>query len=151
MLFSVGAAVTTAFYAILTRQLAGVDSTATQQFYAATLATIGIAPMALGGWTWPVAGLDWVAFGLIGVFGWAGHQFLTIAHRYAPATTLAPFLYVQMIYMTASSWIVFHTPPDHWVLTGAAIVLSSGLYVWLRERHLAKVGRTVLSGGETVG
>jgi hypothetical protein len=37
------------------------------------------------------------------------------------------------------------------VLTGAAIVLSSGLYVWLRERHLARAGRTKLSGGETVG
>ena len=28
----------------------------------------------------------WLALGLIGVFGWGGHQLLTIAHRYAPAS-----------------------------------------------------------------
>jgi drug/metabolite transporter (DMT)-like permease len=151
VMLSVSMAVFTAFYAILTRQLAGVDSTATQQFYAAALATIGVAPLAFLDWQWPVAGLDWLVFGLIGLFGWSGHQLMTIAHRYAPASTLAPFLYIQMIYMTASSWIIFDQPPDFWVLTGAAMVLSSGLYVWLRERHLARAGRTRLTGGEPVG
>lgn len=151
VMLSIAAAVFTAFYAILTRQLAGIDSTATQQFYAAALATIGVAPLALLDWQWPVAGIDWLVFVLIGLFGWSGHQLMTIAHRYAPATTLAPFLYIHMVYMTASSWIIFDEPPGFWVLTGAAIVLSSGLYVWLRERHLARAGRTKLSGGETVG
>ncbi|MGB0087829.1 MAG: DMT family transporter [Rhodomicrobiaceae bacterium] len=148
---SIGSAIFTACYAILTRQLAGVDSTATQQIYAAVLATLGVAPMALIDWHWPVAGIDWFAFGVIGFFGWSGHQLLTVAHRYAPATTLAPFLYVQMLFMIASSWLIFSTPPDVWVLVGAAIVLVSGFYVWLRERKLAGTGRTQLSGGELVG
>ena len=38
---------------LLTRKLAGVDSTTTQQFYAALVATLCIAPFALGGWVWP--------------------------------------------------------------------------------------------------
>jgi drug/metabolite transporter (DMT)-like permease len=150
VLFSFGAALCTAFYSILTRLLAGVDATSTQQFYAAMFATLGIAPIALLNWGWPAAAVDWLAFALIGLFGWTGHQFLTIAHRYAPASALAPFMYAQMIYMTASSWIVFHTPPNSWVLTGAALVLGAGFYVWLRERQLAKTGRTQLTGGEAV-
>jgi drug/metabolite transporter (DMT)-like permease len=147
---SLGTAIATGLYSILTRQLAGVDSTTTQQFYSSALATLAIAPIALLHWEWPQAPIDWALFGLIGVLGWSGHQFMTIAHRYAPASALAPFLYVQMVFLTASSWLIFYQPPDAWMLTGSAIVLASGLYVWLRERHLAKLGRTQLTGGEQV-
>jgi drug/metabolite transporter (DMT)-like permease len=148
---SLGTAVGTALYSIFTRQLAGVDSTATQQFYSGWTATLAIAPVALIGWEWPTAGLDWLAFALIGVLGWSGHQFLIVAHRFAPASVLAPFLYLQMVFLTAASWIIFHEPPDAWMLTGAAIVLASGLYVWLRERQLARTGQSRLSGGEVTG
>ncbi|MEM1344251.1 MAG: DMT family transporter [Pseudomonadota bacterium] len=136
ILLSLGMAISAAFYIILTRRLAGVDSTATQQFYAALLATLAVAPF-LGEWVWPVAALDWTALALIGVVGWSGHQLLTVAHRFAPASTLAPFIYVQMLFMVGSSWLVFAEPPDAWVLSGGAVVLASGLYLWHRERQLA--------------
>jgi len=138
MMFSLGAVTMASFYMVLTRRLAGVDSAATQQFYSAGLATVLIAPIALMDWTWPGDTVSWVAFGLIGVFGWGGHQFLVVAHRCAPASTLAPFVYVQIIYMTASSWIIFSQPPEGWHIAGAAIILLSGLYVWMRERALQK-------------
>jgi drug/metabolite transporter (DMT)-like permease len=140
VIFSVGAALCAAFYSILTRKLAGRDSTTTQQFYAALVATLGMAPLALPVWTWPSGGLSWLAFLAIGVFGWASHQVLIIAHRYAPASTLAPISYAQMIFMIASSWLIFAQPPDFWVLAGAGIVAASGLYIWLRERALARRG-----------
>ena len=44
----------------------------------------------------PRGGASWLAFLAIGVFGWAAHQVLIIAHRYAPASTLAPFSYAQI-------------------------------------------------------
>ena len=123
-----------------TRKLAGRDSATTQQFYAALVATLGTAPLALPVWTWPGGWASWLAFFAIGVFGWASHQVLIIAHRYAPASTLAPISYAQMIFMIASSWLIFAQPPDVWVLAGAAIVAASGLYIWLRERTLAHGG-----------
>ena len=92
---------------------------------------------AFAGWAWPEASAGWIALALIGCFGWGGHQLLTVAHRYAPASTLAPFSYVQIVYMTASSWVIFAQPPDRYVILGAAIVAGSGLYIWLRERSLA--------------
>ena len=138
VLLSFGTVICASLYAVATRKLAGVDRTATQQFYAALVATVAIAPFALGDWVWPSAPADWAAFALIGLFGWGGHQMLTIAHRFAPASTLAPFIYVQILYMTGASWLIFQAPPDGWVLVGAAIVLASGLYIWLRERQLAR-------------
>lgn len=138
ILLSLAAALCGALYSILTRRLAGRDTTNTQQFYAGLVATLGVAPFALGDWTWPTGTASWIAFAAIGCFGWAGHQAVTIAHRYAPASTLAPFNYVQIVYMTASSWLIFAQPPDRWVILGAGVVAASGLYIGLRERALSR-------------
>lgn len=127
-------------YFVMTRKLAGIDRAGTQQFYASLIAVAVASPFAFLGWEWPTQPVDWMFFALIGVFGWAGHQLAVIAHRFAPASALAPFVYVQIVYMTASSWLIFHTPPDLWVLAGAAVVMGAGLYVWMRERQIAHSG-----------
>jgi drug/metabolite transporter (DMT)-like permease len=136
-------AVCSALYSLLTRKLAGVDSVSTQQFWSGLVATICIAGFAFGDWVWPADTASWFAFGLIGVAALVGHQLLTTAHRFAPASVLAPFGYFQIIFMTASSWVIFNQPPDVWIFVGAPIVIASGLYIWLRERQLA---RPVLEG-----
>jgi len=41
--------------------------------------------------------------------------------------------------MTGAGYLFFNTIPDKWVFVGAAIVIASGLYVWLRERQLGRV------------
>lgn len=137
-LLSLGGAVSYACYAMLTRRLAGVDSAGTQQFYGAALPTLVLAPFAVASWVWPTTALDWTVLALIGVIGFCGHQFITVAHRFAPASALAPFAYVQILFFTAVSWLVFNQPPDIWLFVGAPIVMASGLYIWLRERQLTK-------------
>lgn len=58
------------------------------------------------------------------------------AHRYASAATLGPFLYQQIIYMTLLGWLVFGQVPGLLVIVGAAVVVTSGLYLlWLEMRH----------------
>ena len=139
VLWSLAAALFGALYALLTRQLAGVDTAATQQFYAAGVATVCVAPLAVSGdWAWPLHPAGWFAFVMIGTAALIGHQVLTVAHRLAPASVLAPFGYVQIIYMTASSWVIFNQPPDIWIYFGAPIVIGAGLFIWLRERKLGK-------------
>lgn len=127
-----------ALYSIITRKLAGVDSTATQQFYAGIVALACVAPFAADGWVWPDEGVTWFAFVAMGTVGMLGHQFVTIAHRFASPAVLAPFNYLQILYMAVISWLVFNQPPDVWFYLGAPIIVLSGLYVWLRERRLAR-------------
>jgi drug/metabolite transporter (DMT)-like permease len=137
-LLSLGTALCASLYMIETRKLAGVDATATLQFYAALLATVIIAPFALMVWVWPEGWVNWTVFCMIGFWGWLGHQLLTIAYRYAGASLLAPFGYLQLLPMTLAGYLFFNDRPDQWVFIGAGIVVSSGLYVWYREQQLSK-------------
>lgn len=137
-MLSLGGAVCYAAYAMLTRRLAGVDSAGTQQFYGAALPTLVLAPFAIATWVWPTTTTDWIVLALIGVIGFSAHQFVTVAHRFAPASALAPFAYVQILFFAFASWLIFTQPPDIWFYIGAPIVMASGLYIWLRERALSK-------------
>lgn len=128
-----------ALYNILTRRLAGVDTAATQQVFAAGFALLCITPFAFNGWVWPADGPTWFAFGAIGVAGMLGHQLATVAARFAPASALAPFSYLQIVYLAIISWLVFNQPPTLAIYIGGGIVIASGLYMALRERKLARL------------
>ena len=67
-----------------------------------------------------------------------GHQMVTVAGRFAPASVLAPFSYLQIIYASFISWLVFAQPPTVWIFVGATIIIASGIYMAMRERQLRK-------------
>ncbi len=135
MLLSLGNAVIYAVFNLMTRKLAAYDSPETIQFLPAVAASVLLAPFALAAWESPQGWLEWTLLGLMGVFGGVGHYLLALAHRYAPASTLAPFLYQQILYMALFGFLVFGSVPDAAVWAGAAIVISSGLYLFSRERR----------------
>lgn len=126
-----------AVYTLVTRRLAGAENPDTMQFYAALIPVCALLFFAFDDWRWPEDGWSWFAFMMIGFFGWLGHQLFTLAHRYAGASVLAPMNYTQIVAMSLSSWLIFHQPPDRLTMLGAAIIVGSGLYVWLRERRIA--------------
>ncbi|KKB82686.1 hypothetical protein VW29_15875 [Devosia limi DSM 17137] len=147
-LLSLGCAFFLALFSILTRKLAGVDSALTQQFYAGAVPVILLAPIALTGWAWPSQPISWVAFAIMGAAGLCGHYLNSVAHRYATPATLAPFNYLSLLYLTMASWLIFNQPPDQWFILGAAIIISSGLYIWLREKSLRKPAISVDDVGD---
>ena len=69
------------------------------------------------------------------MLGACGHYLLALAHRYAPASVIAPFLYQQVIYMALFGYLVFGDVPSRGLWLGAAIVIGSGLYLFYRERR----------------
>jgi len=63
---------------------------------------------------------------------------LHCCHRYAPALTIAPFLYVSLLTHSTAGYLVFGQVPDEWTLAGAAIVILTGLYLLHLERITAR-------------
>jgi S-adenosylmethionine uptake transporter len=60
------------------------------------------------------------------------------AYRSAPASTLAPLQYLEIVSATVLGWWVFDHLPDAIKWLGIAIIISSGLYVIWRERQVGK-------------
>ncbi|MEO8718708.1 MAG: DMT family transporter [Burkholderiales bacterium] len=135
MLLSLFNAVLYAAFNLMTRKLAAYDPPETIQFLPAVVASVVLAPFALVAWQSPPGAFEGLLLCLMGVFGGTGHYLLALAHRYAPASTLAPFLYQQILYMALFGYLVFGSVPDAAVWIGAAIVVSSGLYLFQRERR----------------
>ncbi|MEM8868771.1 MAG: DMT family transporter [Pseudomonadota bacterium] len=133
---AIGALVCASMYFVLTRMIAGVDNNPTGQVITSGLPALALLPFVLGNWTWPVTTVDWSVTCLIGLFGALGHSLLTVGYRYAPASTLAPVVYVQIIYATVISWAVFAQPPDAKTIAGTALIIAAGVYIWRRERQI---------------
>jgi drug/metabolite transporter (DMT)-like permease len=135
ILLSLANAVLYAFFNMMTRKLAAYDPPETIQFLPALVASLVLAPFALAAWQSPAGWSEWLLLCLMGIFGGTGHYLLAMAHRYAPASTLAPFLYQQILYMALFGYLVFGNVPDKETWIGAAIVVASGLYLFSRERR----------------
>ena len=135
MLLCVGNAVLYAFFMMMTRRLAAYDSAETIQYLPALGAAVLLAPFALAAWEAPSGWLEWTVACLLGLLGGAGHYLLALAHRYAPSSVIAPFLYQQVIYMAVFGYLVFGDVPSAGVWIGAPIVIASGLYLFTRERR----------------
>jgi drug/metabolite transporter (DMT)-like permease len=118
---------------LMTRRLVGSDNPVTTQLASAAVATLMLTPFALWHWQTPEGWQTWSILVLAGLSGGLGHTASALAHRYATAAILGPFLYQQIIYMTLGGWLVFGQIPDSAVALGACVVVLSGLYLLWRE------------------
>ena len=135
MLGSLVNAVIYALFMLMTRRLAAYETPEKIQYLPAVGAAVLLTPFAIAGWEWPDTWLEWTVVCLLGVFGATGHYLLALAHRYASASVIAPFLYQQVIYMALFGYLVFGDVPAPAVWIGAAVVVVSGLYLFYRERR----------------
>lgn len=133
-LYAFGAMLAYALFMLLTRYLAAYDTPLAMLFYSILLGTFALAPFALWQWVWPATLLQWVLLLVMGALGGTGHYFFIHAYRLAPASTVAPFLYLQLLSMVAFGLAVFGDVPDVWTLAGSAVIIGSGIYLIHRER-----------------
>ena len=132
-LLSLGGTICYAVYVISTRVLSRTDSNETTQFYTNLVGAVGMTLIVPFIWTPPDSAMVGGLMVLIGALGGGGHYLLILAHRLAPASTLAPFIYTQIIWTTTLGFVVFGDVPHRWTIVGGLIVISSGLYLLHRE------------------
>ena len=87
-----------------------------------------------------LSAFDWMVLISTGITGCVGHLFQIAAYRRAPASTLAPFIYLQIISATSVGWLVWGHFPDPLTWLGIAIICASGVGIgmieWRRSRAL---------------
>ncbi len=50
-----------------------------------------------------------------------------------------PFRYSRLVFSLALGVLIFVEIPDGWTLLGAAIVIGTGIYTFIRERQAQRV------------
>lgn len=71
------------------------------------------------------------------VFGIVGYYAIVAAMRIGDASIVAPFRYTRLLFSLATGMIIFEERLDALSLLGALIIISTGLYTFLRERKLS--------------
>jgi drug/metabolite transporter (DMT)-like permease len=132
-LFGVGGAFCWALALIITRKIAITDAPETTVLWSAAIGAAVLTVLLPFEAAWPT----WWQFGLavlLGMLASGGQWIVILAHRFAPASLLAPFFYTQLIWVSILGFLVFGNLPDRWTLMGAGIIIASGLYTAHRER-----------------
>ena len=88
-------------------------------------------------WT-PLRAGDLGLFLAIAVFGTAGMTMMTQAFRLAPAVVVAPLDYTALVWATLLGWCFWREVPGPVAYLGAAIIVSSGVVIILREAAAAE-------------
>lgn len=134
LVYAFGSMLCYSVFMLLTRYLSTYDAPEVTLFYSLLAGTYFMAPLAIVDWVWPASMKVWLLLFSMGFWGGLGHYIFILAYRHAPASTLAPFIYLGLITHTLGGYLVFDQVPDHWTLAGAAIVIASGVYLLHRER-----------------
>jgi len=128
------AAISNALYQLLTRRLPN-DSPHTTLFYSALVGTailsLGIPFADLPDFSWK----DAFFLVMLGFLAGIGHWMLITAYLRAPASLIAPFTYLQMIWATAYGYLVFGQLPDGLSALGMAVIVASGVGLIVHERR----------------
>jgi len=128
-------AVFAALAQVFVRKLVTQEKTSAIVFYFSLTSTcLSLVTLPFG---WVVPGLAEAAMLILaGVLGGFGQIFLTSSYREADASVVAPFDYVSMLFALGIGYWVFDEVPTMTMLAGAALVVTAGVIIILRERAL---------------
>ncbi|WP_226779188.1 DMT family transporter [Oceaniglobus trochenteri] len=135
-----------ASYMVLTRRIARRVPPVALQFWTALAATALILPLLWLARDSEVAplltrtpeGWAWVWLIGVGVMAAVSHLMISFALKFAPAATIAPLQYLEIVVATLLGYYIFADLPDLQTLLGILLIVASGLYVFLRERRLER-------------
>ncbi len=137
-LLLIGAALSNSMYQLLTRRLPH-DGPYTTLFYTALVGAIALtAALPFSGTAVPLTWTDAAFLVTLGVLAAFGHLLFISGFLMAPASLLAPFTYVQMLWATFYGWLLFRHLPDAVSLLGMGVIVASGVALVLHERRLAR-------------
>lgn len=136
-LMALGSACGAACAKIIVRKMVATETTPSIVFWFAVTASLLSLTSLPFGWVWP-SGEVMVLLVLTGALGGVGQLMMTASYRFADASALAPFWYVQIFFASLIGYVFFGEVPTGPMLTGALLVIASGLLILWRESQLGK-------------
>jgi drug/metabolite transporter (DMT)-like permease len=131
-LLMLGAAFGWAIVASLTRILGEKENTSTLLFY--TLVGFVVILLVPQYWIWTAVKLDdYLLITGVAFFGVIAQFSVTKAYTIASPSLIAPFEYTALIWSAALGYLVWNDIPDAYAITGAVLILGSGVYIIHRE------------------
>lgn len=105
----------------------------------------GLAGLAFAPFDWsPIqSGFDLGLLGLLGIVAMAAHMLVNRALKISDAATVAPLQYTLLLWAVIFGFLFFGDVPRLTMLIGAALIVASGLFIFIREQML-KQRETVL-------
>lgn len=138
-LFAVQGVVGLAIRDLATRAVPRSISSMQLSTYAfATLVPTGLILLAFSGTPAVPSGLNWRDLVLALLCGVAAYYAIVAAMRLGDVAVITPFRYSRLIFALIIGVTLFDERPDVWTLSGAAIIIASGIYTFWRERRLAR-------------
>lgn len=134
-MFVLMGAVCAALAQVFVRKLVQTEQTAAIVFwFSVTAASLSLLTLPWG-WVRPDPGTLAMLVGA-GLLGGVGQILLTSSYRHADASLIAPFEYASMLLALIVGYTVFGEVPSVTMLIGAAMIISAGVAIILRERAL---------------
>ena len=151
-LYPLGTAFSFAFYMLSTQAIATRMHPVTQQLHTSIAGSLICLPIMLWADGTGIIELDpvmpqdlnWLWLFGVGFWAAASHMCMTVALNCAPASTLAPLHYLEIVTAVALGYLVFGDFPNALTWAGIAIIVASGLYIIHRERITLHQARSVL-------
>ena len=135
-LAAIAAAVAYSLGVLLIRVLSPSETSVATMFWALSLTALFAGLLSIAGWV-PVRWDHWGWIVMAGLSGALGQHFITEAFRLALPAVVAPLEYTALAWGMLFDWLLWMTVPNSRMLIGAAIIITSGLYLIHRERLLA--------------
>ena len=151
VLLALAAALAWAFATIVSRKLGQNERSSTVLFTYMLLSLVATAPFVVGQWT-PIATDHTSTFILMGVIGTVAHWLLAQAFRYSEISLLAPFEYTGLVWAIGLGFWLWGDVPTRVMLTGASLIIGSGIYMIQHEsRTMKKQADELSASSEEVG
>jgi drug/metabolite transporter (DMT)-like permease len=93
------------------------------------------------GWRWPTP-LDAAMLFGTGFTNALGQSFWTKSLHLAPAPAVTPFYYLMLVWALVFGFLIWGEVPSISLLIGSAIVVATGLFLFLREARLQRALRS---------
>ena len=129
---ALGTGICYAFYIVSTRKLSSIDSPLLTLLFTGLSGVILISLVVPFFWTW-MNFSQWLILISLASIGTVAHLLIILSLNFAEASKLAPLGYFEIITNVLIGYYFFNDFPNKWIWVGLLLIISSGIYISIRE------------------